>query len=42
MFDVIALVLLLALGGLIVVVVGASVIYGLDVLHRYMEDRHDY
>ena len=41
MLDVIALVLLLALGGFIVVVVGASVIYGLDVLHRYFEDSHD-
>lgn len=41
MLDVIALVLLLMLGGFIVVVVGASVIYGLDVLHRYLEDSRD-
>lgn len=41
MLDVLALVFLLALGGFIVVVVGASVIYGLDVLHRYFEDKHD-
>jgi hypothetical protein len=42
MLDVIALVLLLALGGLIVVVVGAGVIFGADLLQKYLENERDY
>ena len=42
MLDVIALVLLLALGGLIVVMVGAGVIFGADLLQRYLENERDY
>lgn len=42
MLDVIALVFLMALGGLIVVVVGAGVIFGADLLQKFLEDKNDY